>query len=291
MASLHRTVVATGVSSGIGFEAIKQLLQQSQPYRLIIGARNTPAAQAAFDAIKYDRAAHTLDVLRLDNADFACVKTFAQQTLEKLGPSKIDILFMNAAIAKVAVDYPGHKWCETLEVNHFSHHYLTHLLREKLVESKARIVQVSSGAVRGVPDPSVLDNDLRAGAGGSHGGVYSESKFVQLLGAHWWRRQLKGQCEVVAVSPGLIPTTGLSREGWPIPPNLPDAKSPEEGAQSVLAAFDRSDLPEDPDRIFLTSWGEWWPSSEYKTSLDKALQDKWCPSLEEIEKGEGIMAV
>jgi len=32
-------------------------------------------------------------------------------------------------------------------------HYLVHLLREKLVESKARVVVVSSGAVRQVKDP------------------------------------------------------------------------------------------------------------------------------------------
>lgn len=33
-------------------------------------------------------------------------------------------------------------------------HYLTHLMREKLVESKSRIVFVSSGAIRRVTDPS-----------------------------------------------------------------------------------------------------------------------------------------
>ncbi|KAI9147616.1 Protochlorophyllide reductase A, chloroplastic [Paramyrothecium foliicola] len=290
MAALRRTVVATGVSSGLGFEAIRQLLGQSQPYRLIIGARNTPGAQAAFNDLQYDRDAHALDVLHLDNADLSTVKTFAQQTLEKLGQDKLDILFLNAAIAKSALENPGYKWCEGAIVNHFSHHYLTHLLREKLVTSKARIVQVSSGAIRSVPDPSVLDSHLRAGAGGEILHVYAETKFLQFLGAHWWRRQLKGQCDVVAVSPGMIPNTGLGREGISIPDNLPDAKSVPEGAKSMLAAFDRSDFPEDPDRIFLTSWGEWWESDVYKQSLDKELQDKWCPSLEEIEKREGILA-
>ena len=56
----------------------------------------------------------------------------------------------------------------------------------------------------------------------------------------------------------------------------------------MLKAFTKSDFPEDPDQIFLTSWGEWWPSSVYEKSLDKALQDKWSPSKEEIEKEEGI---
>lgn len=41
--------------------------------------------------------------------------------------------------------------------------------------------------------------------------------------------------------------------------------------------------------MFLTSWGEWWEKSVYEKSLDKALQDKWCPSKEEIERDEHII--
>lgn len=62
------------------------------------------------------------------------------------------------------------------------------------------------------------------------------------------------------------------------------------GAQSILRAFTRSDFPEDPDRIFLTSWGEWWEKSVIEKTTDKALQDKWCPSKEDIERDEGISA-
>jgi hypothetical protein len=62
------------------------------------------------------------------------------------------------------------------------------------------------------------------------------------------------------------------------------------GAESILRAFFRTDLPEDPEQIFLTSWGEWWPKDVYASSLDKNLQDKWCPNLEQIEKEENILA-
>jgi hypothetical protein len=61
------------------------------------------------------------------------------------------------------------------------------------------------------------------------------------------------------------------------------------GGSSILAAFTRSDFPEDPDQIFLTSWGEWWPKDIYELSLNKDLQDKWSPSKEEIEKEEHLV--
>ena len=60
------------------------------------------------------------------------------------------------------------------------------------------------------------------------------------------------------------------------------------GARNLLRAFDQANFPDDPEQIFLTSWGEWWPKDAYGPSLDKSLQDRWCPSMEEIEKEAGI---
>ncbi|KAJ4269506.1 hypothetical protein NW762_001167 [Fusarium torreyae] len=289
MATLAKTVVATGASSGIGFEAIKQLLEQSQAYNFILGARNTQKAQKDFEELQYDRSANGVTVLPLELNDLKGVKSFAEQTLNKLGQTKIDYLLLNAG-ANIPATEPtphGYKWCEAHVVNHISQHYLVHLLREKLVESKSRIVFVSSGAVRNVPDPSKLDNDVKAESGVDGNPTYCNTKFTQLLGAHWWRRQLAGTNDVVAVSPGLIAGTGLGRN-MKIKPDMPDAKTIPEGAQSVLRALERSDFPEDRDRIFLTSWGEWWEKSVIEKSTDKALQDKWSPSKEEIEREAGI---
>ncbi|KAM0269428.1 hypothetical protein ACHAQH_009743 [Verticillium albo-atrum] len=292
MSALEKTIVATGVSSGLGFEAIKQLLQQSQPYRVILGARNAEGAQKAFGDLKFDESKHNVTVLPLELADLKGVRTFAQQTLEKLGRDKVDYVLLNAAISNGAEEPGPHgsKWCESYVVNHLSQHYLLHQLREKLVASQSRVVFVSSGAVRNVPDIGALDKDLVGGSGANSFTVYCESKFVNLLAAHWWRRDLSGKCTVVAVSPGLIPGTGLGRGGGMIPTGLPDAKTVPEGAENILRALDRDDLPEDPEQIFLTSWGEWWPKDVYAQTLDKKLQDKWCLGKEKIEQEEGIDA-
>ncbi|RWA09371.1 hypothetical protein EKO27_g5739 [Xylaria grammica] len=294
MSAITKTVVATGATSGIGFEAIKQLLFQSQPYNFILGARDLKTATDAYNALKYDNSKHTVTIFPLELSNMKSVKTFAQKSLEKLGPSPIDYLMLNAGTAmtkKVTGTGPhGSKWIEPYLVNHLSQHYLLHLLRPKLEQSKSRIVAVSSGAVRMVKDPSTLENEMLA-AKETDKGVYPATKFIQLLGTHWWRRQLQGTCQVVAVSPGLIPNTGLARgSDMKIPDNLPDAKSVPEGAQSVLRAFTRDDIPEDPEQIFLTSWGEWWPKDVYGLTLDKNLQDKWSPSQADIEKEEDVIA-
>ncbi|SPN98647.1 uncharacterized protein DNG_01692 [Cephalotrichum gorgonifer] len=290
--SLAKTIVATGVSSGLGLEAVRQLLTEAQPYRIILGARDVPRTKSSYDALTYDRTKHNVSILQLDLGNLREVKSFAQNVLTELGATKIDYLLLNAAITNPSEEANrfGSKWSESFIVNHLSGHYLLHLLKDKLIESQARVVVVSSGAVRIVEDPSVIEREMKAGSGAGGREVYADTKFTQLLGAHWWRRQLSGKCTVVAVSPGLIPGTGLGIGLGPaLPPQaMADAKSIPEGAGNILRALTRDDFPEDPEQIFLTSWGEWWPKDVYAKSLDRDLQKKFCPGKEDIEREERI---
>ncbi|KAJ5536378.1 short-chain dehydrogenases/reductase [Penicillium frequentans] len=290
MSTSAKTVIATGASSGLGFESVKQLLEKSEPYNFILGARKTEKVQAAYNDLGYDTSKHSVTIIPLDLLSLRSVQLFTQQALAKLGPNRVDILYLAAGTLDSAEGPGPHgsQWCEGYVVNHLAQHYLVHLLRETLIASKTRLVFVSSGAIRNVrdQDPSTLDGDLKAKSGAGVGTVYSASKFVQLLGAHYWRRNLP-ECTVVAVSPGLIPSTNLATS-MGLSMNMPDAKTVPEGAQNLLRAFTVSDLPADPEQIFLTSWGEWWPKDVYAMSLDTKLQDKWCLSLQEIEKEEGL---
>ncbi|KAJ7186124.1 hypothetical protein C8R46DRAFT_982931 [Mycena filopes] len=283
-----KTVVATGASSGLGFEAVKQLLGRQERYRFILGVQEVVETQEAYKALQFDASLHSVDLLPLELSDLKSVQSFARQVLEKLGSGEIlDVLWLNAGMSRPATapGPNGSKWCETYIVNHLSQHYLVHLLRDKLVSSNARIIFTSSGGFRAVKDISKLESDLKAG---SNLEVYGRSKLVALLGAHWWRRQLSGQCVVVAVSPGRIPNTNVGA-AMKLTMDMPDAKSVSEGATSILRAFTVDDFPEDPDRVFLTSWGEWWGRDEISVTLDKKLQDRWCPSKEEIEREEGLV--
>ncbi|KAJ5141014.1 hypothetical protein N7448_004422 [Penicillium atrosanguineum] len=282
-----------------GFETIKQLLQQQVPYHFILGVRDTKSTKAAYNDLKFDSLKHTICILPLDLSHLKSVQHFAQQALSQLASNKLDYLFLNAGMLDDAsgLGPNGSEWCEGYVVNHLAQHYLVHLLRDTLADSKSRLVIVSSGAIRGLrgQDPATLDVDLKANSGAGFRVVYSASKFVQLLGTHYWRRALPW-CQVIAVSPGLIPNTKLAQT-MSLSMDMPDAKTIPEGAiqgshstgaQNLLRAFTITDIPADPEQIFLTSWGEWWPKDVYAISLDTALQDKWCLSKADIESSNGF---
>lgn len=104
---------------------MKQLLGQAQPWKIVLGARNTAATQAAYDGFTVNPAAKgasSVTVLPLELSDLHGVRAFAQQALAALGNDKIDYLLLNAAIAKPATETgqgPNRsKWCETYIVNH-----------------------------------------------------------------------------------------------------------------------------------------------------------------------------
>ncbi|KAI9930833.1 hypothetical protein ASPWEDRAFT_154019 [Aspergillus wentii DTO 134E9] len=287
-----KTVVATGTSSGLGFEAIKQLLQESESYNFILGARDTVKTQAEYDGLRYDTTKHSIRIVPLDLLSLQSVQSFAKEVLFHLGSTKLDYLFLCAGMLDSASGPGpnGSPWCEGYVVNHLAQHYLVHLLRDSLSTSSSRLVIVSSGSIRNVrgQDPSTLDVDLKAKSNAGVRAVYSASKFVQLLGAFYWRRELPS-CTVVAVSPGLIPSTKLATS-MGLTMDMADAKTIPEGAQNLLRAFAATDLPSDPEQLFLTSWGEWWPKDVYALALDQGLQKKWCLGREQIEKDGGLAA-
>lgn len=299
----QRTIVATGGSSGLGFECVQHLLEKETPFRFILPVRDVQRTQAAYDELKYDRKLHSVILLPTDLSDLKAVKVAAGKILDLLGDDSIGLLMLNAGMAKKPAGPGPHgsKWSETYLVNHLSQHYLTLQLREKLVASKTRIVYVSSRAVFKVKDASLhkegvegqvatplLEEAIVAGSSTDERSVYSATKFIQLLSAHWWRRQLQDTNIVVAVTPARI-STGITRYA-PEKMNMTGAGTVQQGGKSIRAAFKIQEFPEDPEQIFLTEKAEWAPKELYAPSLDKALQDKWCPSVAEIEKSEGITA-
>lgn len=73
------------------------------------------------------------------------------------------------------------------------------------------------------PNAETLATTVKADSGADAFPVYGATKFIQLLGAHWWRRQLGSSATVLAVSPGMVGGTGLGRH-LDVQPNMDNMK-------------------------------------------------------------------
>lgn len=115
---------------------------------------------------------------------------------------------------------------------------------DDVIEPDARIIIVSSSLHSSAPSLSTLESLLKGETPAKDGLTrYKASKFIQLAYAYSYAQRHK-QRTIVAVSPGFVPDTGLSRESgfltrlmmryvlsW-----MPFATSIEEGAQAISRA-------------------------------------------------------
>ena len=200
-----RTVLITGANSGIGKATATALARAGAA--VVITARD---AQRGVQAVEEIRAAAqgrgSVEVRELDLARLASVRSFAAEFLTD--HPRLDVLILNAGLtaAQRTVTEDGF---ETLfQVNHLGHFLLSHLLRERLVESApARIVVVSSSSHR---QAGALDfDDLQSERGYVGLRAYARTKLANILFARELARRLQGTGVTVnALHPGTV------RTGW-----------------------------------------------------------------------------
>ncbi|KAG6216963.1 hypothetical protein E4U26_008028 [Claviceps purpurea] len=232
------TFVSQHIPFRAGFEVLQQLLARRRPYR-IIDARNTEAAVQAIEKLDYDRTFHTVVVLSLDLCDLSKVKTFARQAQETVGQDKIDYLLLNAGMMKAAVEKQPYtsKWCESALFPKAENH-----IRDSVFLASVFLLAPNESSPVGN-----IEEQIRAGSGANGFAVYNCTKFIQLIGAHWWCRQLQGHCHVVVASPGRVYGTGLGREhGYIVPADAQYVVAIKHGASFILNGMFIDELPDEP---------------------------------------------
>lgn len=210
-----KTIVMTGGTSGIGEDAVKQLLL-APDVRLLLGARR--AGPPGVETL-------SLDLAGLDRA-----RAFAAAVEEKLGAGGIDALVLNAGVQFSTGDNRTDDGFETtFAVNHLAHYLLLRLLSPRLAQS-AVVVLTTSGThdpaekaiiippphhanarLLAYPDQDP-DRDRSPQAAG--GRAYSSSKLCNLLTARAFATRpetLSRNLTVIAYDPGATPGTGLAR--------------------------------------------------------------------------------
>jgi NAD(P)-dependent dehydrogenase (short-subunit alcohol dehydrogenase family) len=194
-----RTIVITGASSGIGASAAEALAAQGE--HVVVVGRNAQRVREVAERTGAD--SFVADFERLDD-----VRSLASGLLERL--DRIDVLANNAGglyhERQTTVD--GHE--RTIQTNYLAPFLLTHLLRDRLVESAkdapVRVIGTASMAnTFGSLDLDDLDWEKRTWRGGWQ--AYGTSKLADILFARELGERLTGT-GVTAYSfhPGTIVT-------------------------------------------------------------------------------------
>ena len=188
---MSRTIVITGASDGIGAAAARKLHQDG--HEVVVVGRSTQKTQGVAREIG---ARHFI-------ADFACLDDVRRlaSDLDQACP-RIDVLANNAGgiFGDRAKTVDGFE--KTFQVNHLAPFLLTRLLLEKLIASRAAIVQTASSAAwLGKLDLADLDLDTKFGSMRA----YCASKLENVLFTRELHRRYHGQgISTAAFHPGVI---------------------------------------------------------------------------------------
>jgi len=208
--SKQKVIVMTGVTSGLGAHALRQLASRPDT-RIIIGARGVGRAVP-----------RGVQVIPLDLSSLENVREFAGEVKRQLGDASIDSLVLNAGIQTSKNDKRSAEGYElTFAVNHLSHYLLARLLLPSLGEHSRLLITTSEthDPANTPIAPKSLDIELLAHptASGFGSGIkaYAASKLCNLMTAHYiakLREVKERRVEVIAFSPGLTGGTSLGRD-------------------------------------------------------------------------------
>ncbi len=198
-AQTGRTVVVTGGNSGLGLATARALAAAGA--RVVLAVRDTARGEQAAAGLP-----GTVEVRRLDLADLASVRAFAQDWTGAL-----DVLVANAGIMAVPEARTADGFELQFGTNHLGHFALTGLLLPHVTD---RVVTVSSGLH--ASGQIVLDDLNWERRKYSATGAYAQSKLANLLFTLELQRRLTAAgspVRAMAAHPGWAATNLQSGSG------------------------------------------------------------------------------
>ncbi len=200
-----KTVLVTGVASGLGLETARVLAARGA--RIVGLARTEERAREAMSALPNEPVAVACDL-----SDLVSVRA-AVEAVRGLG-APLDALICNAGIMALPTLEQAYGYELQFFTNHVGHFALVMGLVDALSED-GRVVMLSSGAHTMVPAVGIELDDL---SGERHYGSqrYGQSKLANLLFAKELARRFAGTRRTAnAVHPGVIHTNlGRHMVGW-----------------------------------------------------------------------------
>lgn len=233
-------IVLTGGTSGLGYRAAEVLGKQIKNQIILIGSNKQKGEISVRNLIK-ETSNNNISFIQCDLSSISEIKSLA----DKLRKFKIDILINNAGALFFSRKESVDNIEKTFALNHMSYFILTNiLLKYKVIKTGGRIVNVASGAHRGVK----LDfTNLEMKSNYNGWIAYKKSKLCNIL----FTKKLseltnKSKITVNCLHPGFVKTqfgknnSGLASLAIKFLMNF-FAISVEEGAETIVfLATDKS---------------------------------------------------
>ncbi|POS71438.1 oxidoreductase [Diaporthe helianthi] len=224
--SYKNSIIITGGTNGMGYHAALKIAKAHPDYLVVVASRSDK--NHAADTINRTLGQSNTVFMALDLGKPANVRQFARDWIADKTKPQIQALVMNAALQFPTTLHLTDEGMEkTFAISHAGHAILFHLLCPYLATG-ARIVITSSGThdpaqKSGLPDAEYTTAEELAYPPRSKLDLpgrkrYSTTKLCNLLWAyalaqHLAERAPERRITVTAMDPGLMPGTGLAREG------------------------------------------------------------------------------
>ena len=276
-------ILITGGTSGLGYRTAYILAHESKNKIILIGSNNKKGQQA-IERLIYETENKNLRFIKADLSSINEIKLLAKDLIKE----KIDVLINNAGALFYSRDESIDQIEKTFALNHLSYFALTNLLlKYKVIKNGGRIINVASGAHRGI---DIDFNDLEMSNNYNGWKCYKKSKLCNIL----FTKKLsdltsKNNITVNCLHPGFVKTEfGKNNKGVislaiKLLMNF-FAITVEEGAKTIIHLANSEDVKDITGKYYYKSKIK-QPSqyAENKSSADQL----WNKSIE-ILKNKGL---
>ena len=203
---MHKNIVITGATDGIGLAAAKSIAKKD--YNLILVGRNPKKGKKALQTIISDTGNKNLDFFECDLSLVANVKDLSDKIKQKY--SKIDVLLNNAGGANKTKQITTEGLEKTFATNQMNYFVLSTELLKIISESNdGRIVNVASNAHIGAEvDYENINSEKSFSAWTS----YCVSKLMNIMFTYQLS-SIQDKVSVNVLHPGFVDTNIAGNEG------------------------------------------------------------------------------
>ncbi len=280
---MHKTVLITGATGGIGFATARDLAGRG--YTVILHGRNREKVEAAAASILERKADAQLKTVVADLGELSQVRQLAEE-VKAMAP-RLNVLINNAGVWNSKQELTAEGVEKTFAINHLAYFLLTKLLMPSLRAAPgSRVVCVASDSHKQIKG-MFFDN---INLDGNYHGLrsYAQSKLANVLFCYEYNRQRPSDDypTIFAVQPGLVQTdigikgnTWLHSVAWKVRRRMSGNKTPAQGAATSIFLATEPGLEDQSGQY----WDDCAPKKSYSSSYDRdEARILWEMSLEMV---------